>query len=580
MEIAVPIMIAGGMYVISNSRKRRTQEGFTAPPSNYPNQPPSQGNYPSNADMTQKYLNWTAYETEANQGAPVGSNIQDIYTLSGDWVGADKSATHMSPFSGGKVRGGNYTNDGIAESRLDNMTGYGSQYRKKEEVGPLFNPEDNLAWTYGMPNQSDFNQSRVVPSMRVDGVAPIEKIQVGPGLNQGLDAVDGRAGFNSGLEYRDVWQDKTVNQLRVATNPKLTYELDGLEGPLAVQNKVPASRETFGHVNKKMPDTFFENTPNRWLTTTGESKGSALRPAQEIGNVRRITSGTEYSGPATSSDYKASYAPGRYEASRKAPPLEPRTTPSSAVGMGDHHGMQMAHDSHTTKGNCRSSNTQPETLRHGFSRTMGELMAPLTNLLKPTKKEEIIFNPRPYGLGLSTTTQGGICYDRETMAPSTIKETTLYTPYSYVNCQEGTYVNNLEPIPENNRNATNRDYYPAAASAVGNVDYSSTYRQTNNMLKPLTATAWAPGGGTQLFQPSPGVQCGPKDCTPGADGRFNPAFIKTSMSLPSTESIGRGNPSMQLDNTIHSERLDPSILDAFRRNPFTHSLCSTGELRK
>ena len=42
-------------------------------------------------------------------------------------------------------------------------------------------------------------------------------------------------GFNSGMGSRDIWKPKDVDELRVKTNPKMSYNLNGLEGP-AISN--------------------------------------------------------------------------------------------------------------------------------------------------------------------------------------------------------------------------------------------------------------------------------------------------------------------------------------------------------
>ncbi|MFN9958832.1 MAG: hypothetical protein ACK55I_37555, partial [bacterium] len=106
---------------------------------------------------------------------------------------------------------------------------------------------------------------------------------VGPGLNQGFTK-NGTGGFNSGMEARDKWLPKTVDELRVSTNPKLEYELINHEGPA---QSVIKNVGLLGKVEKQRPDTFFINTQDRWLTTTGASKGETLRPLQEMGIVRR-----------------------------------------------------------------------------------------------------------------------------------------------------------------------------------------------------------------------------------------------------------------------------------------------------
>ena len=81
-----------------------------------------------------------------------------------------------------KIRGGNFKmeNDNV----LDNMQGAGSQHIKKTEQAPMFKPEDNVQHAHGMPNNSDFYQSRVNPSMKVSNVKPWQEQKVAPGLGQ------------------------------------------------------------------------------------------------------------------------------------------------------------------------------------------------------------------------------------------------------------------------------------------------------------------------------------------------------------------------------------------------------------
>ena len=177
----------------------------------------------------------------------------------------------MVPFNGGKVKGYTYNAD-IAESQLDNMIGSGSTNIKKIEQAPLFKPEDNISWAYGTPNNSDFYQSRQNPVNRNNNVKPFETVMVGPGLNKGY-GVSGSGGYNSGMESRDKWLPPTVDELRVETNPKLEYELVNHEGPANSYIKTAATTSTMGRVEKQRPDTYFINSQDRWLTTTGAEKG-------------------------------------------------------------------------------------------------------------------------------------------------------------------------------------------------------------------------------------------------------------------------------------------------------------------
>jgi hypothetical protein len=118
--------------------------------------------------------------------------------------------------------------------------------------------------------------------MKNNNVKPFDSVFVGPGLDKGY-TVNGTGGYNSGMEARDKWLPYTVDEMRVATNPKLEYKLINHEGPANSYIKNAATTQTMGRVEKQRPDTFFINTQDRWLTTTGAEKGETLRSIQEMG---------------------------------------------------------------------------------------------------------------------------------------------------------------------------------------------------------------------------------------------------------------------------------------------------------
>ena len=60
-------------------------------------------------------------------------------------------------------------------------------------------------------------------SSKLSNTKPWNEIKVGPGLNKGFSS-EGTGGFNSGMESRDKWLPKTVDELRNKTNPKQSFE--------------------------------------------------------------------------------------------------------------------------------------------------------------------------------------------------------------------------------------------------------------------------------------------------------------------------------------------------------------------
>jgi hypothetical protein len=610
MEIAIPLIALGGMYVVSNqsnedsTKKQMRQmkkENFTnmgirsnlgvrtdnylpntnIPPQNFPVSNINQlvdtvQEYPNPNAATDKYFNQNLFEQRVRNNVPVGNNPQEVYSLTGNYLNSQQfKHNNMVPFNGGKVKGRTYDVN-ITETVLDNMIGSGSQVVKKIEQAPLFKPESNMQWAYGMPNQSDFYQSRVNPAMKNNNVKPFDSITVGPGLDQGY-GINGSNGYNSGMEARDKWLPKTVDELRVDTNPKLEYELINHEGPANSYIKTAPTAQMIGRVEKQRPDTFFINTQDRWLTTTGAEKGETLRPIQEMGVVRRNDIKTEYMGPAGATDVKATTAPVNFEPSKRHEVVAGGINHSRAAGHGPHTDGEAFLRSHTNYENNRSTVKQPETLRSGFSGAIGAVIAPLLDILKPTRKDETINNVRIYGEA-GTSVSKGYVYNPQDATATTIKETTLYSPSFNINNQkEGIYVNNAMPGAPTQRDSTSCEYYTAAggyATGYGDRSYDSAYRQHNNDIKSSTIANRPNQGGTQLFNQQMHLTTLKSD-SDRLDGRVNPAFSSLTGLPPSVQTYGAIRAPQYYNECASCERIQPDILTAFKNNPYTHSLTSS-----
>jgi len=607
MELAIPLLALGGMYIVSNQpsqsnnnnnnnnnnkNQKLLSESFTnmgsnpnylpntnIPPQNFPVSNINQlvdnvEKYPNPNAATDKYFNQNVYENKTINNESVSKNPQQIYSLTGNYLDTQQfKHNNMVPFNGGKVKGNTYHSN-TAESILDNMIGSGSQVIKKIEQAPLFKPEENMQWAYGAPNQSDFFQSRQNPAMRANNVKPFESVMVGPGLDKGY-SVDGTGGFNSGMESRDKWLPYTVDQMRVSTNPKLEYELTNHEGPANSFIKNSATSQMIGRVEKQRPDTFFINSQDRWLTTTGAEKGETLRSIQEMGIVRRNDIVTDYTGPAGSADVKASYAPENFEVSKRVNLPASGVNHSTAKGRGPIIDGDNNLRSHTNYENNRSTIKQPDTIRSGFSGAIGAVIAPIMDILRPSRKEESVNNIRIYG-EISTTVPKSYVYNPNDTTSTTVKETTLYSPQFNINNQkDGTYVNNYTSPDLTQRDTTSSEYFTAAggyATAYGDMSYAAAYKQHNNDIKSSTIINRPNQGGTQIFNQQMNVNCSKQDTT-RYDSRMNPAASIIAMP-PSVQTYGSINIPQTYNDNASCDRINPDILSAFKNNPYTHSLSS------
>jgi hypothetical protein len=573
MELAIPLIALGGMYVISNQNKESFSNlpNTNIPPKNYPVTNNKEltnvvQKYPSINSSTNEYLNQNAYKQRERDGKHIDENIQQVYSLTGNYVSTENfTHNNMVPFNGKKPRGQVYNNN-VAETILDNYIGSGSQTFRKEEQAPLFKPQENVQWTYGMPSMSDFIQSRQNPVNKNNMVKPFESIHVGPGLDKGY-GTEGNLGFNSGLDAREKWMPKSVDELRIATNPKQEYDLNGLQGPAQSSIKNIGIE---GRVEKNRPDTFFINTQDRWLTTTGAEKASQLIPDYIVKPSVRNETTTYQQGTPNSVLKTASYVPTKYEEVKKTQ-LEGfdvgHSTSRSAPLQ--HEIVDKNHKSHTNYENNRSINQQPQTYGSGFSSAIGAVIAPIMDILRPSRKEEYSNNMRIYGNAIGEVPSNYI--NKGDAIGPTIKETTIYQPNGYINSQKdnaGYLVNEQQPIT-NQRDTMNHSQLMGMSSKYGNMQYDSAYRQTNNDVKETTIVSRTNLGNAKHFNPNVNVSIA-KNESDFFNNRSNAPFIANG---PSMQTHGIIN-APQYYEQPNNNRISPDLLTAFNQNPYTHSLSS------
>ena len=610
MELAIPLVALGGMYVISNqtqnkeglTKKSNTKETFNnmgirtnlqashiesrfnnylpntnVPPQNYPIMNNKElvdtvQEYPNPNAATDKYFNQNVYEQKQRAGVPVSNNIQQVYSLTGDYMESKEfKHNNMVPFNGGKPKGQIYNNNN-AETILDNYVGNGSQVIKKIEQAPLFKPQENVQWTYGMPDMSDFYQSRQNPVNRNNMVKPFESIRVGPGLDKGYSA-DGSHGFNSGMEARDKWLPKTVDEMRVATNPKQEYELNGLQGPA---QSLITNVGIEGKVEKYRPDTFFINSQDRWLTTTGAEKAGRV-VAEEIQKTSNRNETTTFQHGTPNAILKtASYVPTKHEQTKRMQLEGFNAGPSSASRTAplQHQSHNNHHNSHTNYTNNRANNQQPQTFGTGFASAIGAVIAPMMDILKPSRKEEYSCNMRVYG-NIIGEVPGNYVSTPGDIPNTTIKETTLYQPNTYINSQKDNaayLVNEQQPIT-NQRDTVNHEQMMGMSSSHGNRQYDAVYRQTNSEAKEKTIVGRINPGNAKHYNSQINVTMSKLDTDRENNRLWAPQA--TIRNGPSVQTYGKiAHVPQYYDNCVGCERIAPDLLTAFKENPYTHSLTS------
>ena len=585
MELAIPLLALGGLYVISNQSSKTPipMEGFSSNktpyikqtyPTNYPVSNEEElldtdYKYSNPNTATDKYYNQTKYQNQTNNGAIGGNTIEkEVQSLTGDYLAPSNfKHNNMVPFYGAKMRGQQGGLD-RAESTLDNMNGSGSQMQKKIEQAPLFKPESNMQWTSGAPNMTDFYQSRQNPALRNNMVKPFESIQVAPGLNKGYGS-EGSGGFNSGLESREMWLPKTVDEMRVDTNPKNEYSLSGHQGPAGSFVKELGS---IGKVEKHLPDQSYENTFDRWLKTTGSEKASRNVAEEVMQHSNRVETTQFYAGSANATMKTASYTQGQVEESKMQQLEAHPVAHSAACGKGHSNNCDAIAQSHIQYPNTRTVNQQPQMFGTSFNRAFSAAVAPILDVFRPSKKEEQVSNVRVYG-NIAGEVPGNYVINPLDRVSTTIKETTLHAPHTYIgNQKEGGYLAAKKQPIANQRDTSSTDAIcgiGGGATKYGEMRYETVRSQCNNELKEPMVAARTNHGSMQTFNPNMNINIAKNE-----SDMFNQrpmAPIATIAHGTTKEMYGRMDMN-QYNTSNTNNRNDGDLLSAFKANPYTHSL--------
>lgn len=539
MELAIPLLAVGWLYKISTQADRRA-EPFTIPK-------------PTAVQPSEKF-----YQPKKPTRPPPTEDDSAFFTdMAGRKVRRqDMTSQNTVPFFGRTKAVGPERRE-QTEQTMDSLTGAASLQITKSEVAPLFNPEENIQYANGAPNSSDFYQSRVNPGAAFRNVKPFQDIKVGPGLDQGFTG-GGNGGYNSALDMRGTYMDKNVDELRVESKPKASFTYDGHMGP-AVSGVT--NRGITAPVEKHLPDRYFVNTPDRYLTTVGAETAPTFRSKQEMPEVHRVH--TPYVGTAGNGGVQEPPQKGLVQKDHRQQFVKPlNLNPAHTAVEGNN--LDAEQKSMTVYENNRTT-TQPE--RSGnLHALVSAITAPITDLLRPNRKENTL---EPKHLGNPAPTVQNL-----PLLPSNValRAPTLYSPYDmgmrpHKAAENGGYQVTDIQIEQNQRSTTHAAYTGIASGGMFpkptsyEADYNaviSTSRENQDRIAV---------GSTNLFS-----------------GDINQAVTNTRVHVPSygggPTALFSAPPTAQYNETRSPQsyevlnRNEPSILEAFKKNPYTHSLSS------
>ena len=456
------------------------------------------------------------------------------------------------------------------------MQGKGSQFISKTEQAPLFTPQKGIQYANGAPSTTDFIQSRVNPSLRMANVKPWEEHRVAPGLNKGY-TTGGGSGLNTGMESRELWMDKNVDQLRTDTKPKQTFGLSGHEGPGTYYIKSAPDIRTQGKVEKYLPDKFYESGQGHLFTTPGAEKAPTARSIMLMNDVNRADTSQEYYG-TTVNKTGGKQMPQNYQPCNRIDNTSSSASYSNVSGVAGKMGPTTG--DYGIQGYNILSNNRTNVDTGGFvgqiNGVIKAVISPLLDIMRPTRKEDVVSAIR-FGGGATAPIYSTNQNNQSDRTKTTIREMyegALDCNHLNVQGQKVTSHINAEHQPVSvQRDTTHISHTGGPGPGLGvsaNKSYEAEYNQHNNVNK--TYENRTNQGGTQMFNQHDNISMNRRD-----SDRDN-----TRLWVPSAKNIGGLNSQTAVNNTrvkvstfydqnVSTDRISPEILKAFKDNPYTRA---------
>ena len=339
-----------------------------------------------------------------------------ISPLSGERIPVENfSHNNMVPFFGSKIT--QNMSEEQNQQRLESFTGNYKNFKSKSEIPSMFQPKQEMSQVYGTQVHNNDLFQRYIASSKKTNELPIKQVKVGPGLNQGYSSTP-CGGLNQSNK-RDFIMPKTVDELRVLSNPKKQYKGRIISGQKERQRGIQSK------VNKNRPDRYYNNCSDRYFTSVVTPKNK-MREKVRVKRTNRQCS-TSYTGTAGPTDASRPTKRGLYRKSRNNCYIN-----SGLRNLGAEGGWSEINDE--IKYGKESMNlplnerdtTQKDSPLLNFTTVVKSIVTPVADLLKTTKKENFIGNARPNGNMGAQMPQKMTVHDANDIARTTIKETNIH----------------------------------------------------------------------------------------------------------------------------------------------------------
>jgi hypothetical protein len=289
---------------------------------------------------------------------------------------------NMVPYFGGSIK--QNIDPNRTQSVLSRYTGVDDLQHSKQEIAPLGDLRSDIGNVYGMPSITNFEQTRMVNSKITNNILPFKQERIGPGLGQGYGSTP-TGGFQQDIREFEV--DRNIDELRIATNPKTTFEGRTVDG------KKELKRGLEGEIVKNRVDTYFEQNGDMYFTTVGAYTKDKGRPMQIVKDTARKDTSVEYEGIAYENIGEAGRADVQESLRQQLEGFEVGGADVSYTGKSNDDYGKANILVYTNERNL----TTTKTYEGNLTTFVKSIIAPLQDTLKFSNKEYTVQAKRPYG---------------------------------------------------------------------------------------------------------------------------------------------------------------------------------------
>ena len=402
-------------YILNKTQDQKRIPQITA---SYPDtERPSMNNI-YNSTYSDETLRVTAQKAQNQfmKSKNVGKTNDKVMSMNGTYMDRTNfTHNNMVPFFGGTIKQNvdKFTNSHI----LLNHNGTDDLYKSKAEVKSFYDQCQNIDNIQGSENNTEYMLQNIVKPIARNNDFPIPQVHVGPGINRGFTSKP--TGGYQQLDVQELILPKTVDELRVADKPKTTFAgvvVDGLKASV---------RGDLGIVNKNKPDTFYEQTPDMWLKTTGAHVKPMSVPEQLVKDTNRQDASMEYIGSAFGKEKVKRTKDSSVRMARR-PILEHFDLGNVSLSL---QGIKDKDD--YGKANIlvyenERDVTSTRVYQGNLTTIIKSMINPITDMIKVTKKEDTINNPRHFGNMSIQIPEKATIYDPNDVARTTLKEQLIH----------------------------------------------------------------------------------------------------------------------------------------------------------